>query len=183
MGLTDETVHELTSLCEYRQVRERRECVRLEGTKMERTAGPARRAEKSKVNFLVSSADKSSTLSQHPQHLTILCKVPFLYYQHQRDYPGNESFLNNSPKLTTRSRTSSKLHHVPPPPRPSNVPQSARHIPRTPLRQMRRQMPRLRLLRTTDNLGAHLRRVQLRQLPEQMHCLRRRGHQRRVLLL
>jgi hypothetical protein len=150
---------------------------------MERSAGPARRAEKSKVNFLVSSADKSSTLSQRLQHLAILCKVPFFYYQHQRDLSRQRKLPEQFTQTHNTSRTSSKPHHVPPPPRPSNVPQSARHLPRTPLRQMRRQMPRLRLLRTTDNVGAHLRRVQLRQLSEQMHCVRRRGHQRRFLLL
>jgi hypothetical protein len=67
--------------------------------------------------------------------------------------------------------------------RSSNVPQAVRHRHRPPLRQMRRQMPRVRLLRATDNSGAHLRRMQLRQLPKQVCRLRRRGHFGCILLL
>ena len=67
--------------------------------------------------------------------------------------------------------------------RPRNVPQTTRHRHRPRLRQMRRQMPRLRLLRPPHHPRPHLRRVLLRQLPEQVRRVRRRGHLRRVLLL
>lgn len=44
-------------------------------------------------------------------------------------------------------------------------------------------MPRLRLIRAPDHDRTHLRRVQFRQLPEQVCRLRRRGYKRRLLLL
>ena len=44
-------------------------------------------------------------------------------------------------------------------------------------------MPRLRLLCPTYDARAHLRRVQLRQLPEQVRRVRWRGHLGRLLLL
>jgi hypothetical protein len=67
--------------------------------------------------------------------------------------------------------------------RPRHVPQAARHRNRATLRQMRRQMPRVRQLRAAHDTSAHLRRVQLRQLPEQVRGVRWRGHLRRLLLL
>jgi hypothetical protein len=65
------------------------------------------------------------------------------------------------------------FHHVSPSPRSRHVSQDKRHLHRPSLRQMRRQMSRLRLLRATHYPRAHLRRVLLRQLPEQVRRVRR----------
>lgn len=66
-------------------------------------------------------------------------------------------------------------NHVPARQRSRHVPQNGRHRHRPPMRQMRRQMPRLRQLRAPHDPGAHLRRMLLWQLPEQVCRLRRRG--------
>lgn len=103
-------------------------------------------------------------------------------------HPGDTTFLT-SPHLhpylispTFFPRYNKPAQHVPPPPRPRHVPQAGGHRHRAALRQVRRQVPRLRLVRAAHDARAHLRRVQLRQLPEQVRRLRRRGHQRRLLL-
>lgn len=56
-----------------------------------------------------------------------------------------------------------------------HVPQDSRDRHRTSLRQMRRQVSCLRQLRASDYPCPYLRRMFLRQLPEQMRCLRWRG--------
>lgn len=59
--------------------------------------------------------------------------------------------------------------------RSRNVPQATRHRHRSPVRQVRRQMPRLRQLRAPHDPRPHLRRMLLWQLPEQVRGMRRRG--------
>lgn len=62
--------------------------------------------------------------------------------------------------------TLSTSKNVPPSPRSRYVPQGAGHLPRSPLRQVRWQMSRMRLLRPTYDTGPHLRRVLVWQLPK-----------------
>ncbi len=94
------------------------------------------------------------------------------------------TYVNAAPQLRAVSELFSarldsiqqtEQQNVAPPPRSRNVPEAVGHRHRPALRQVRWQVPRLRLVRAADDAGAHMRRVQLRQLPEQVRGLRRRG--------
>lgn len=111
------------------------------------------------------SIPRDHTAQLHPLYTLIARHVP---------PPPVSTPLLSLPTLQRPTNTSQRSRHVP---------QAARHLHRPPVRQMRRQMPRVRLVRAPHHARAHLRRVLLRQLPEQVRCVRRRGHLRRLLLL
>jgi len=68
------------------------------------------------------------------------------------------------------------------PPGPDLLPQAARGGHRSPVREVRRKVRHLRLVRPPVHPCQDLRRVQLRQLPGQVRDLRRAGRVGRVLL-
>jgi len=67
-------------------------------------------------------------------------------------------------------------------PRPHHVSQTPRHLARSSLRKMRREMRNMRLIRTTSNTSTNMRWMQLRIIHGEMRYLRKQRNQRRVVL-
>lgn len=116
-------------------------------------------------------------------HFYAQTTVSIVSLDHFARRPSRPKSLNTSQitPIPTKRALHSRIYHshlsisleqdVPPSPRSSHVSQSTRNLSGPPLRQMRRQVSDLRLLRTTYNSGSDLRRMFVRKLPKQVHCM------------